>query len=117
MESTSFKDALVEEIIEGLNDGATYIKVIDHKSSLGGVDPRDFTVVFITNSGAKAEVRPWVLEWLESVKNYDDNIILHTTQINDWNPPVEVDSITSASDKDNVGAIAQDIILRIKNLY
>jgi hypothetical protein len=117
-ESTSYKNQLVEVLIKNLNDGNVSITVVDHMNGgLKGVDPSLFNAVFITNSGAQAKVRPEVMNWLRSVKAKDDNVILHTTQTTNWNPPVEVDSITSASQRSNIEKLSDDITRRIRVFF
>lgn len=114
-EPTRFKDALIQEMVRLLNDGQTYILVVNHsRNGLNGIDPRQFSAVFISNSGATAQVRPWVLQFLDRVKDFDENIILHTTQTTVWTPPVKVDSLTSASDMGAVRRLAQEYVNRIK---
>jgi hypothetical protein len=104
--------------VKKLDDGSVYLTVVDHKrKELDGLDPRDFTAVFITNSGVQAKVRPWVLDWLDSVAEYDDNVLIHTTQITEWDPPVKVDSITSASKNSNIDGITDDIVRRLRALF
>ncbi len=117
-ERTRYKDRLVETLIEKLDDGQTLIAEVDHqRDGLDGIDPADYDAVFITNSGAQAMVRPAVIEWLETHRANDDNVVLHTTQITDWDPPVEVDSITSASQMRNIDDITDDVVRRLKALY
>ncbi len=117
-ENTRYKRRLIDALVEKLNDGSVFITVVDHKrKELEGQDPRDYSAVFITNSGAQAQVRPWVMEWLDSVSNYDENVIIHTTQITDWDPPVAVDSITSASDNSNIDSLADDIARRLRSKF
>ncbi len=116
-EPTRFKDALIQEMIRLLNDGQTYILIVNHsRNGLNDIDPRQFKAVFISNSGATAQVRPWVLQFLNRVKDFDQNIILHTTQTTVWTPPVKVDSVTSASDMGAVRRLAQEYVERIKKL-
>ena len=116
-EDTSYKRRLVRTLVEKLEDQGAEVTVIDHRrGQLSGVDPSDYGAVFITNSGAQAQVRPAVLSWLGDVNDRDDNVILHTTQINDWTPPVEVDSITSASENSNISRLTDDIVDRIMAL-
>lgn len=116
-EATRYKNRLVDALIEKLDDGATMIVEVDHQAGgLDGVDPRDYAAVFITNSGAQAMVRPQVMRWLERYRAHDDNVILHTTQITDWDPPVQVDSITSASRMRNIGDLTDDVVRRIGEL-
>ncbi len=116
-EPTEFKNALVTEIVKMLTDGNTYIKIVNHADKgLDTVDPRTFDAVLITNSGATAKVRPWVMTFLNRVASYDDNIILHTTQITIWTPPVQVDSVTSASDIGGIRRVAIDLVGRVRKL-
>lgn len=117
-EDTNYKKALVREVVEKLDDGNTEVEVIDHRrGQLDNVDPGDYDAIFITNSGVQAKVRPAVLAWLREVRDRDDNVIIHTTQINDWTPPVEVDSITSASQRSNIDSLSDDIVRRIRLFY
>ena len=89
--------------------------VIDHqRDRLDAVNPEEYDAVYVLNSGAQARVRPVVLEWLGQVAGNDDNVILHTTQRTVWTPPVDVDSITSASRRSNIGTVTDDIVSRIK---
>jgi hypothetical protein len=115
-EDTGYKKRLVRELVSRLeNEGDISITVVDHrKGGLSDVNPSDYNAVFITNSGAQAKVRPDVMVWLEIHSNNDDNVILHTTQITDWDPPVEVDSITSASQNSNIDQMSDDIMQRIR---
>jgi hypothetical protein len=117
-EPTQFKDALIQEMVRLLNDGNTFIQVINHaRNGLDRLDPREYNAVFITNSGATARVRSWVLNFLSRVSQYDQNVILHTTQTTVWTPPVKVDSITSASDMGAVRRLAQEMVDKIKKFF
>lgn len=117
-ENTRYKSRLIDTLIEKLDDGTVAITVVDHhRGELDGLDPRDYDAVFITNSGAQAKVRPDVMRWLEANSANDDNVVLHTTQITDWDPPVQVDSITSASKISNIDDVTDDIIRRIRLFF
>ena len=117
-ESTPYKRRLIDTLIGKLDDGSTHITLVDHKrKELEGLDPRNFSAVFITNSGAQAKVRPWVMDWLKRVSSYDDNILIHTTQITEWDPPVAVDSITSASKNSNIDDLTDDIVRRLRDFF
>lgn len=117
-ESTPYKNQLINTLIERLNDGNVRIQVVDHqRGGLNGMDPRDFNAVFISNSGVQAMVRPAVMSWLNSVRAHDSNVILHTTQINDWTPPVQVDSVTSASARGNINRLSDDLVQRIRRFF
>jgi hypothetical protein len=117
-ESTAYKNQLVDALVKKLDDGNVSITVVDHmKGGLDGVDPSAYNAVFVTNSGAQAKVRPAVMSWLGSVQSKDENVILHTTQITEWDPPVEVDSITSASQRSNIDRLSDDIVRRIRLFF
>lgn len=117
-ESTRFKNRLIEDLLSELDDGTVYISIVDHgKDGLEGLSAEDYDVVFITNSGATAKVRPWVSEWLDENGGDPDNVIVHTTQINEWTPQVEVDSVTSASlnRRNEIRSLASEYALSIRN--
>ncbi len=117
-ESTAYKNQMVDTLISKLSDGNVRITVVDHmRGGLDAMDPRDFNAVFITNSGAQAMVRPVVMNWLNRVRDFDDNVILHTTQINNWTPPVQVDSVTSASNRRNISDLTDDLVDRIRAFF
>lgn len=117
-EPTRYKNRMIRQLIDKLDDGQTLIVEVNHADGgLSGVDPQDYNAIFITNSGAQAMVRPWVMEWLASVAPNDENVVLHTTQITDWDPPVEVDSITSASNMRNIDSITDDIVQRLEEFF
>ena len=114
-ENTAYKRNLVEVLKEKLEAEDIDVVVIDHqRDRLDAVNPEEYDAVYVLNSGAQARVRPVVLEWLSQVADNDDNVILHTTQRTVWTPPVEVDSITSASRRSNIGTVTDDIVSRIK---
>lgn len=117
-EKTSYKKALVKALMTELDDETTIITVVDHsRDDISDIDPSDYDAVFITNSGAQAHVRPKVMEWLKANAAQDDNVILHTTQTTNWQPKVEVDSITSASSRKNIDELVTDIAERIWKLF
>jgi len=119
-EPTRFKDNLVEYLIEELEKDSVKITVVDHKE--GELEPlkaEDFDMVFITNSGATAKVRPWVKEWLKANGTNPDNVFVHTTQITEWIPQIEVDGTTSASlrRRNQTADLAADFARIIRNYY
>jgi hypothetical protein len=116
-EWTPYKERLVREVVSRLDNGNTFVRIVDHQNGeLDGEDPRDYDAVLITNSGARAQVRPWVISWLDEWQAHDDNIVVHTTQINEWTPQVRVDSVTSASSNRNVPQIAGELVDRARRL-
>lgn len=114
-EDTSYKKALVGELTGKLESEGFTVEVIDHKrGELENVDPGDYAVVYVTNSGAQARVRPQVLDWLASIRGNDSNVIVHTTKINEWDENLNVDSLSSASRRSNIDDVTDDIMRRIR---
>lgn len=116
-ENTNFKDSLVRKLVMDLNDGNTYIRVIYHNSiDINTEDPRNYKAFLIINSGQQAIVRPWITKYLNSIKAYDDNVILVTTKITNWTPDVEVDSITTASNTSLIDDLVAELESKINIL-
>lgn len=116
-EPTRFKKELINGLIEELDDGSSSILVVNHqKKGLEGLRASDFDVVFISNSGATAKVRPDVSRWALDNGN-PDNVIVHTTQRTQWTPQLEVDSVTSASlrKKDEIADLVSEFAGRIRD--
>jgi len=114
-EPTRFKKKLVEEMIAILDDGKTYIKVVDHKKKeLRAENPADYTIVFITNSGVNSRVRPWVKDWLDKYSADRSKIVVHTTQREVWTP--KIDTLTSASTMSESKRLAVEYTNKMKTL-
>jgi hypothetical protein len=116
-EETRFKNRLMDQLVDLLNDGEVFIQVVDHKDGgLDGISASDYDVIYITNSGATAKVRPWVSAWLRANGNDPDNVIVHTTQTTRWTPRVQVDSVTSASygNSNDIEELAEELSDQIK---
>lgn len=99
-EDTRFKKALVDEIQAALQkDGHEVVVTTHSEKGFDKGDPAGFDAVFVTNSGVRSMVRPWVVSWLEENSAHAGKIVLHTTQTKDWTVKVNdaVDAVTSAS--------------------
>jgi hypothetical protein len=115
MEKTRFKEQLVGEMKEMLGKEGYEVSVLMHSKKKGlEAKAADFDAVFITNSGAHSKVRPWITEWLAANKAEGNRILLHTTQTRDWKVKADVDAVTSASSRNEVGALAKDYVGRLK---
>lgn len=116
-ENTRFKEKFIESLLEKLEAEGFYIIVVDHQDGgLEGLSAEDYDLVFITNSGAKAQVRPVVVDWLNANGGNPPNVFVHTTQRTVWEPLIEVDGITSASLRrnDEIGELADEVLETIK---
>jgi hypothetical protein len=118
-EPTRFKNNLVSDMISILEERGFFITVVDHQAGgLGNLSAADFDAVFITNSGATAMVRVEVVDWLVENGTTPDNVYVHTTQITEWEPQIEVDGVTSASynNRRRTGDLAEEyaqVVIRI----
>ena len=115
-EKTRFKSALIEEMERELK--ARGCDVVKARHTSKGLDARaaDYDAVFITNSGVRSKVRPWIVEWLAANKAEAARILLHTTQTSGWKVDVSVDAVTSASSKSDVKSLAAEYVARIEKI-
>lgn len=115
-EKTSFKSELIDEMKKQLEE--TGIKVIVKEHSSGWQEPKaaDFNAIFITNSGVRSKVRPWIQDWLKKNSKQKDLILLHTTQTRNWTVKADVDTVTSASSRGDVKKLANDYVSLIKKI-
>lgn len=114
-EETRFKTELVEAMtgmLEG-RDGVTVETVNHAKGGLDSLKTEDYDAVFITVSGVKSTVRPWVAAWLEDHTDSKDKILLHVTQTRKWTPKAPVDAITSASAVKKADTLAKEYVDRL----
>lgn len=111
-ESSRYKERLIEAIVDELDDGRTYIAVRNF-DDFGSINPRDYDSVLVINAGVGAEVRRDVVSWLDR-QSYDDNIVVLTTQLTDWTPQIEVDSVTTASRNRNIPDVSADLVQRVR---
>ena len=115
LEKTRFKEKLVTEMKHMLGKEGYEVSVLMHSKKKGlEAKAADFDAVFITNSGAHSKVRPWITAWLAANKAEGNRILLHTTQTRDWKVKADVDAVTSASSKNEIGALARDYVAKLK---
>lgn len=118
-EKTRFKDALIDEMETGLKaDGFTVVRALHSKDGFGDHAAGDYDAVFVTNSGVRSEVRPWVVDWLTKNREQASRILLHTTQTKDWTVELDVavDGVTSASSIGDVKKLAAAYVQRLSAL-
>lgn len=111
MENTPFKTALVNEMKVLLKkNGAAVVVLLDHKKGLKKVKTENYDLIFITNSGVKSKVRPWVKSWIEANMASKEKILLHTTKTKKWSEGLSVDMVSSASAKKEVKTLAKQYV-------
>jgi len=113
-EETRFKKLLIDELQRLLVKKGVEVVVVEHsEKGLNIPDPSIYGAVFISNSGVRSKVRPWILQWLAKNKDYGDKVLLHVTQRRNWSVDAGVDAVTSASKKSDVKALAADYAAKI----
>ena len=119
-EETRFKKDLIKEMRGLLEKDSLNVVVSNHteKGDLAKYSAADYNAVFVTNSGVNSQVRPWVVEWLETNESSASRIVLHTTQTREWEvkTPVKVDAITSASATGKVRSLASEYVAKLKSI-
>lgn len=114
-EWSRYKAALIESLTEELDDGETSIAVRNF-NDFASLDARDFDAVIVINAGVGSEVRRPVVDWLTR-QSPDDNIVVLTTQISDWTPQIEVDSVTAASRNRNISNVSGELVEIARSYY
>ncbi len=114
-EWSRYKASLIEALTEELDDGETSIAVRSF-DDFSNLDARDFDAVIVINAGVGSEVRRPVVDWLNR-QDSDDNIVVLTTQISNWTPQIEVDSVTSASRNRNIPEVSRELVEIARSYY
>jgi hypothetical protein len=117
-ESTRFKDQLVSDMEDLLDKEQVAVDLVDHqKGGLDSVDLAAYAAIFITSSGVKSQIRPWIVTWLDAHADVHDKTILHVTQTRNWEPRTPVDAVTSASAMKQSSALAAEYVGRLRAIY
>ncbi len=114
-EWSRYKERLIESIVDELDNGSTYIAVRSFED-FGSIDSQDFDSVLVINAGVGSEVRSDVVGWLNR-QSVDENIVVLTTQITDWTPQIDVDSVTTASRNRNIPEVSSDLVRRVRSNF
>lgn len=117
-EKTSFKNALVKELVDQLK-GMGYLRVVDHnRGELDDENDAEYDAIVIINSGVNSRVRPRVSSWLNTAQNPRKIILLTTYRDRGWKPkyPSGVDGISSPSRKDAVDNLVKEITEKVQRL-
>ncbi|MFP4211035.1 MAG: hypothetical protein ACLFR8_07325 [Alkalispirochaeta sp.] len=114
-EWSRYKERLIEAVLDELDDGSTalYVRSFD---DLPQIQANDHDAVIVINAGVGSEVRAPVVEWL-GTQGGSENIVVLTTQIYDWTPRIEVDSVTSASQNRNIPDVSRDLARQARSYF
>ena len=115
-QNTTFKQEVVSEIRNALNNNSIYIKVVDVKN-LRYQGTQDFSAVVIINRALAGRPDPRVEIYIDNQPQKNKVIILTTGILDAWKPDAEgVDAMTSASVINKSDKIAKKIVSKILTL-
>jgi uncharacterized membrane protein len=115
-QNSKFKQAVVSEIRNALNNNSFYIKVVDIKN-LRYQGTREFSAVVIINRALAGRPDPRVESYIDNEPQKNKIIILTTGILDAWKPDTEgVDAMTSASVLSKSDKIAKKIVSKILTL-
>jgi uncharacterized membrane protein len=112
-QNSKFKQAVVSEIRNALNNNSFYIKVVDIKN-LRYQGTREFSAVVIINRALAGRPDPRVESYIDNEPQKNKIIILTTGILDAWKPDTEgVDAMTSASVIRKSNKIAKKIVSKV----
>ena len=115
-QNSKFKQAVVSEIRNALNNNSFYIKVVDIKN-LRYQGTREFSAVVIINRALAGRPDPRVESYIDNEPQKNKIIVLTTGILDAWKPDTEgVDAMTSASVLSKSDKIAKKIVSKILTL-
>jgi hypothetical protein len=112
-QKSKFKQAVVSEIYDELNQNAIYIKIIDVKG-LKNQSTAEFSAIVILNRCMAGRPDPRVESFIDGEPRKNKIIVLTTGIRDSWTPEApDVDAITSASVLDKSDQVARSIVKRV----
>ena len=115
-QKTKFKQEVVSEIRNALNNHSLYIKVVDVKN-LRYEGTQNFSAVVIINRALAGRPDPRVESYIDNEPQKNKIIILTTGILDAWKPDTEgVDAMTSASVISKSNKIAKKIASKVLTL-
>ncbi|MFZ5570386.1 MAG: hypothetical protein ACOZF0_08275 [Thermodesulfobacteriota bacterium] len=114
-ESSEFKTAVVEGVIEALENDRVYVKMID-VTNLGQERAEEYDGIIILNSCIAWSLSPEVLKFIEALPAKERLVVLVTAGDEEWTPEsLAVDAVTSASKMEATRRVTADIIEKIRS--
>jgi hypothetical protein len=112
-QSSKFKQAVVAEIHDQLNQNSIYLKIVDVRG-LKNQSGAEFSAVVIINKCMAGRPDPRVESFIDREPQKNKIIVLTTGIRDSWKPDAPgVDAITSASVLDKSDQIARSIVNRV----
>ena len=115
-QQSEFKETVVSKVVEGLEQDACYVKVIDVKN-LRKESTADYEAIVVVNTRKMWRLNRHAKKFLKKVQESKKVVLLTTAGDPQWKAKgVQVDAITSASRMDEVGAIAETVLEKVRAL-
>jgi hypothetical protein len=112
-QGSGFKNALVKGLSTNLEQRQIYIKVLD-VTVLSGVSEKDWDAVVLIHTTEMSKVQPDVKAFLDRAHDLDKVILITTSGPGTWKTDdYDVDIITSASKKEELLGLTEDILRRL----
>ena len=112
-QGSSFKNALVSDIIEKLENDSIYIKVID-VSHLDDIEEDLWQSIIIINTCIADKLNSTVVQFLNQLKGVKPVVLFVTAGDGRWKPSsISIDAISSASRMNNMKTISREILNQI----
>ncbi len=113
-QGSEFKSALVESVITHLAGESLYVRVID-VSGLEEIDEDEWGAILILHTTEQWKLQPDVKKYLDRARNLDKVIVITTSGSGEWkSDEYTVDVMTSASKKEELRALTDNIVLKLK---
>jgi hypothetical protein len=117
VESSDFKDELLEKVVAGL-DSDVYIKITDI-GNLPEEKTEDYNAVVIFTVKRVFSINRKASDFIKNTSE-PDKIIIYFTEAGSSRIPKsleDVDAVSSASQKENISDIAENIVNKIKQRF
>lgn len=112
-QGSDFKNALVEGLSTNLEQRQIYIKVLD-VTVLSEVSEEDWDAVVLIHTTEMSKLQPDVKAFLDRAHDLDKVILITTSGPGTWKTDdYDVDIITSASKKEELPGLTEDILRRL----
>ena len=115
-QQSEFKDAVVSGILEGLDEDSCYMKVINLKK-LADESTAHYDVLVVVNTCKMGRLNGRARRFFKHVQEKEEGkiILLTTVGSGDYEPKIgKVDAITSASEMEKAGALAERIAGKVR---
>lgn len=115
-QGSDFKNMLVDGLVQNLKEKQLYIKVVD-VTNLSAIDENEWDAMVFIHTTEKNELQPDVKKYLTRAKNLNKVILITTSGFGNWRTKdYKVDTITSASKKEELETLVSEILKRLDSI-